>query len=70
MYTESERECEMLWTRHLREGSKTAVELIRAMWRGPFWWLVPVVLILLPSAIVFVFLQAVPLVAPFVYTMF
>jgi hypothetical protein len=40
------------------------------MWRGPYWWLVPVVLILLPSALIFVFLQAVPLVAPFVYTVF
>lgn len=60
----------MLWHKHIGEGGKTAVELIRAMWRGPFWWLVPVVLILLPSAIIFVFLQAVPLVAPFVYTMF
>lgn len=60
----------MLWFRHIREGSRTAAELIRGMWNGPYWWLVPVVLILLPSAVVFVFLQAVPLVAPFVYTMF
>ena len=60
----------MLWLRNIREGSKTVLELIRSMWRGPYWWMVPVVLILLPSALVFVFLQAVPLVAPFVYTMF
>jgi hypothetical protein len=60
----------MLWLRNVKEGSKTVVELIQSMWRGRYWWLVPVVLILLPSALIFVFLQAVPLVAPFVYTMF
>ncbi len=48
----------------------TALELVRALWDGPFWWLVPVVVILLPAAAVFIFLQAAPLVAPFVYTVF
>jgi hypothetical protein len=48
----------------------TAVELLVAMWRGPFWWLVPLVLLLLPAALLFVLLQAAPLVAPFVYTVF
>ena len=43
---------------------------MRALWRGPFWWLVPVVALLLPAAVLFVFLQTVPLVAPFVYTVF
>jgi hypothetical protein len=60
----------MSWIRNIREGFRTVVELIGSMWRGPYWWLVPVVLILLPSALIFVFLQAVPLVAPFVYTVF
>ena len=32
------------------------------------WAAVPVVALLLPAAILFVFLQAAPLVAPFVYT--
>ncbi len=54
----------------VRTGAGTATELIRAMWQGPFWWLVPVVLFLLPAAILFVFLQSVPVVAPFVYTLF
>lgn len=48
----------------------TAVELIKALWRGPYWWLVPLLVFLLPMAIVFVFLQAVPIVAPFVYSVF
>ena len=52
----------------VRVGVSTAVELLRAMWNGPYWWLVPVVVLLLPAAILFIFLQAVPLVAPFVYT--
>jgi lysophospholipase L1-like esterase len=59
----------MRWVQNIREGSKTGLELVRAMWRGPYWWLVPVVLILLPSALIFVFLQAMPLVAPFVFTL-
>ena len=48
----------------------TAIELLRALWSGPFWWLIPVVLLLLPAAAVFISLQAAPLVAPFVYTVF
>jgi hypothetical protein len=48
----------------------TSIELIRALWSGPFWWLVPVLCILLPTAIVIIFLQAMPIVAPFVYTVF
>jgi hypothetical protein len=48
----------------------TTIELLRAMWDGPFWWLVPLVVFLLPAAVIFVFLQAAPLVAPFVYTVF
>jgi hypothetical protein len=48
----------------------TAWELIAAMWNGPYWWLVPALFVLLPAAAVFVFLQAVPIVAPFVYTLF
>lgn len=40
------------------------------VWRGPYWWLVPILVLLLPAAIVFVVLQAAPVVAPFVYTVF
>lgn len=54
----------------LSSGSSTAVELIRTLWRGPLWFLVPLIVLLLPAALVFVFLQAVPVVAPFVYTVF
>lgn len=54
----------------IRTRVSTSVELIRAVWSGPFWWLVPVLCVLLPAAVVFVFLQAVPVVAPFVYTVF
>jgi len=48
----------------------TIVELVRSLWSGPFWWLVPVLCVLLPAAAVFIFLQAAPIVAPFVYTVF
>jgi hypothetical protein len=53
-----------------RTRFRTAVELLLALWDGPYWWLVPVVLVLLPAALIFIFLQAAPLVAPFVYTVF
>ena len=55
---------------HIRIGINTSVELLRSMWNGRYWWLVPVVLLLLPAAVLFVFFQAVPMVAPFVYTVF
>ena len=53
-----------------RTRFSTALEFLKALWDGPYWWLVPVVLLLLPAAAVFIFLQAAPLVAPFVYTVF
>ncbi len=54
----------------IKSGSSTSVELIRSLWRGPLWFLVPLIVLLLPAALVLVFLQAVPVVAPFVYTVF
>ena len=57
-------------TRSLSNGCATSLELIRSLWRGPLWFLVPLIVLLLPAALVFVFLQAVPVVAPFVYTIF
>ena len=56
--------------RKLSRGGATSWELILNLWRGPYWWLVPVVLILIPAAALLVFLETVPVVAPFVYTMF
>ena len=44
--------------------------MIVGLWDVPYWWLVPVVLLLLPAALIFIFLQAAPLVAPFVYAVF
>jgi hypothetical protein len=55
---------------HTRTRVQTSYELLRSFWAGPFWWLVPVVLVLLSLAAMFIFLQAAPLVAPFVYTVF
>jgi len=54
----------------VRSGLATSRELIVGLWRGPYWWLVPILVLLLPAAIVFVVLQAAPVVAPFVYTVF
>jgi Family of unknown function (DUF5989) len=54
----------------LRTGLATSMELIKGLWDGPYWWLVPVTLVLLPAALLFVVIQGMPLVAPFVYTLF
>ena len=51
-------------------GASTVKELLARVWQGPHWWLVPVILILLPLSIVLVLLNTVPVVAPFVYTIF
>lgn len=56
--------------RSIRSGFATATELVKGLWSGPYWWLVPVAALLLPAAVLFVVLQAVPIVAPFVYTVF
>jgi len=56
--------------RRVRLGFSTVGELLRSMWQGPYWWLVPAVIVLLPAAVVFVLLQVVPIAAPFVYTLF
>jgi hypothetical protein len=58
------------WWHGLRDGIGTACELVRALWYGPYWWLAPFVVLLLPTAVVFILLKTIPLVAPFVYTLF
>jgi hypothetical protein len=54
----------------IRVGAETALEMVRVLWNGPYWWLVLAFALLLPIAILFIVLQAVPWVAPFVYTVF
>lgn len=54
----------------LRSGLATCAELIGGLWSGPYWWTVPLILLLLPAAALFVFLKTVPVVAPFVYSVF
>jgi len=56
--------------RKLRSGFATTGELIRGLWNGPYWWLVPALLMLLPAALLLLITQGMPLVAPFVYTLF
>lgn len=54
----------------LKSGVSTIGELLANLWRGPFWWTVPLIVLLVPAAIFFVLLQAVPMVSPFIYTIF
>ena len=53
-----------------RQRFATSFELLAAFWNGPFWWLVPAVMMLLLASVVFVLLQGVPVIAPFVYALF
>ena len=48
----------------------TVYELIRGLLNNGYWWLIPLVFILLPISLGFIIVQAVPIVAPFVYTLF
>jgi hypothetical protein len=54
----------------IKSGVTTVGELLGNLWRGPFWWTVPLIVLLIPAAIFFVLLQAVPMVSPFIYTIF
>lgn len=58
------------WWQRWSGGAATLVELFGAVAGGRLWWLAPLLALLLPLAIVLVFLQSFPLVAPFVYTLF
>jgi hypothetical protein len=44
-------------------------ELLRFFWRSKFWWLTPMVLVLLLFAGLMIFAQS-SAVAPFIYTLF
>ena len=59
-----------VFARKVRMGVSTSFELVVSLWHGRYWWLVPLLVILLPLALVFVLLQTYPIVAPFVYTTF
>jgi hypothetical protein len=56
--------------RRLIEGCRSAGALVAAFWRGPYWWLAPLIVVLLPAAVLFVLLKTVPVMAPFVYALF
>ncbi len=70
MLTQSTHGRPRRWFEGVRDGTRTVLELLRGLWNGPRWWLAPLVFLLLPTAILFICLKAVPLVAPFVYTLF
>ena len=48
----------------------TAGELIKAFWLGPFWWLVPLVALLLIASVLIIAIQGAPFIAPFLYSVF
>lgn len=52
-----------------RDTIGTLGELLHFLWRGKVWWLTPVVVILLLTAIVVLFAET-SVIAPFIYTLF
>ena len=56
--------------RTTRQRFLTAGELIKAFWLGPYWWLVPLVGVLLIASVVILAIQGAPFIAPFVYSVF
>lgn len=47
-----------------------AAELVRVLWRGGRWWLLPMLVVLGVAGLLLAAVQAVEYVAPFVYTVF
>ena len=56
--------------RATRQRLSTSAELIKAFWMGPYWWLVPLVAMLLIASVVILAIQGAPFIAPFVYSVF
>ena len=49
---------------------QTLGTLVKTVWNGPFWWLVPFVCVLSVFALFLVIIAAFPAAAPFVYALF
>ena len=56
--------------RRFVESIRSLCELIAVLWRGPYWWSAPLVVVLIPTAVLFAVLKIAPIVAPFVYALF
>ena len=56
-----------------RESMSTRVDVIRELlaffWRNKFWWLTPMILVLLLFGVLMIFAQS-SAIAPFIYTLF
>ncbi|MGI9227853.1 MAG: DUF5989 family protein [Gammaproteobacteria bacterium] len=48
----------------------TLSQLLRGLHKSGHWWLIPLIILMLPLSLFFILVQAVPIVAPFVYTLF
>jgi len=48
----------------------TLYELLHGLHKRGHWWLIPLIIIMLPLSLFFILVQAIPIVAPFVYTLF
>ena len=57
-------------SRALSTRASTLAELFRLLREGGRWWLIPMVGVLIGTAVLLVAVAAVEYVAPFVYTMF
>jgi uncharacterized membrane protein len=59
----------MKFLKSLSSRMSIAGELLQFFWRSKWWWLTPMILVLLAFAVLIIFAQASPI-AAFIYTLF
>jgi len=59
----------MKFLKSLSSRMSVAGELLEFFWRSKWWWLTPMILVLLGFAVLIIFAQASPI-AAFIYTLF
>ena len=59
----------MKFLQRVRNGFETSSELLGYFWKGQWWWLLPLLVLLLPLGTLFVVAQS-SAIAPFIYTLF
>ena len=59
----------MKFLKSLSNRMSIAGELLQFFWRSKWWWLTPMILVLLAFAVLIIFAQASPI-AAFIYTLF
>ncbi|PWT89203.1 MAG: hypothetical protein C5B54_09320 [Acidobacteria bacterium] len=59
----------MKWTESMKSRLGILGELLSFFWANKWWWLVPMILVLIVFAVLIIFAQS-SAIAPFIYTLF